>query len=114
MSYKIQIFPGVNDNPLPPNEVNNANADYLIEKYNNFVDYVTSNVIDDSNLPTTYYLSSSGDDINTGIDPLEPIRTILKLSENLSTKKFNLLEIIFAELMIEDRVVFSRRSARSS
>lgn len=65
--YKIPIYEGVNDNPIPPSPINNANADYFIAKYNLLVDELFSgqentyeNII--SNTVTYFIDSQNGDD----------------------------------------------------
>ena len=91
MSYKIPIFPSVNDAPLEPNEINNCNADYFIKKYNSLVDFVYK---DNSNIVATktVYLSSNGDDINNGSTPELPIQSFSKLAELLNEE--NCIELI--------------------
>jgi hypothetical protein len=37
-SFKVPIFPGVNDAPLPPNATRGGNGSHLIEKFNGLID----------------------------------------------------------------------------
>ena len=83
MSYKIPIFPNVNDAPLEPNEINNCNADYFIEKYNSLVDFVYK---DNSSVVAskTVYLSSTGNDTNGGSTLVLSIQSFSRLEELLN------------------------------
>lgn len=70
-NFSIPIFANVNDNPIPPSPVNQANADYLISKFNALVeDLYVSTANNFSNLVTAdrvFYLDSiSGSDNNDG------------------------------------------------
>lgn len=66
MSSKIPIYVNINDNPIPPSPVNQANADYFIAKYNNLVDEIEASKKNPftnalSNL-TVYLDSTNGND----------------------------------------------------
>jgi hypothetical protein len=90
--YTIPIIPGINDNPIPPTEINNANADYFISKFNSFVNFVTEENANNLTTPITssvvYYINSTtGDDINNnGNTQSSPLKTITGLISRINSE----------------------------
>lgn len=85
----IQIYEGVNDNPLPPSPINNCNADYLIAKHNILAEKVAErenlgqNIIEGSKL--FYFDSVTGSDENGDGSLAAPFASLDGLVRTLNT-----------------------------
>lgn len=108
--YKIPVYEGVGDNPIPPTPVSYGNADYFIGKYNDFVDYV---VTERGNKMTTILTSSlvlyvdsfEGNDENGEGSISSPYKSIKAIIKYLDDREIGLG--IGAELRIVLKGFFS-------
>lgn len=93
MSLNIPVYSGINDNPLSPNENNNCNADYFIDKYNKLVN-ISTNVESIYVETDTYYLNTTGGlNTNSGKTIAQALRTNVELLYRTTPYNYNILNI---------------------